>query len=145
MKSKYLIISVLYITLSGCGLFDSGSDTVIGKYNVCWIDLQSHRSLDLAYKDGEGGGGQIVPYYVFAVGHDQRFIVAKQHPILSNDKVDISKTFYWIIYINQQDKFWKDGKPQGIFGPLNKPAYDSFFKINKLEQIKFDQTYPEDL
>jgi hypothetical protein len=66
---KRFISPFLVLILTGC-LFDSGSDTVVDDYTVIWIDVVESR--DLSKQE------QLVPAYVFAVGHDSKFIFAKQ-------------------------------------------------------------------
>jgi hypothetical protein len=65
---KYIATILIVITGTGCfGLFDSSADTITGRYNVGWIDVISSRSIDMADKDGDYGGAEIIPAYVCAV------------------------------------------------------------------------------
>jgi hypothetical protein len=66
------------ISLSGCGLFDSGIVWRDGRYALMWIDLPDE--VTLSYRLGEGGSLPLVAPRVFAVGANERYVVAKQHP-----------------------------------------------------------------
>ena len=123
------------MSLTGCfGLFDSGSDTVVDDYKVIWIDLHENRSLIK--------GEELVPAYVFAVGHNRQFIYAKQHPLLPNspEKIDRRIINYYII---ERTKSQFQDKPK--YGPLTKKTFDSLnLKLN-IENPEFDMTYPTNL
>ncbi|WP_312554411.1 hypothetical protein [Empedobacter brevis] len=88
--TEYLIFSLAIITLNSCGLFDSGSDTIVDDYEVTWIDLHEQRAL---YK-----GEELVLAYVFAAGYNEKYVFAKQHPLVENDDIiDLNTTNYYII------------------------------------------------
>jgi len=140
---KFKIYSVLITTifLNSCfGLWDSSSDTIIGPYNVGWIDVISSRSINLAETNGGYGGAEMVPAYVYAVGHTEKFIIAKQHPLSkdSGDKVDIKITNYFIIDISK-----KNYNQEGVYGPLSKKEFNDLCRKLNINLIKFDLTYPE--
>ncbi|MGL5233191.1 MAG: hypothetical protein ACRC8Z_00335 [Empedobacter falsenii] len=131
--TKYLIFSLAIITLNGCGLFDSGSDTIVDDYEVTWIDLHEQRAL---YK-----GEQLVPAYVFAAGYNEKYVFAKQHPLVENDDIiDLNTTNYYII--ERTNEVFQDKK---IFGPLTEIEFKKM--CDKLEIInpKFELTYPTNL
>lgn len=128
-------------SLSGC-LFDSSSDIIIGKYNVCWVDSRSSRGIHLAMDNEDGGGAEIVPAYVYAVGHNNRYIIAKQHPA-NGEFVDKTQTLYFVIDIKTCGTFNNTGKLNGIFGPLTAKGYDSLSNALKINKLKFDMTYSE--
>jgi hypothetical protein len=93
---KRLSSVVFFLSLTGC-LFDSGTDSVVDGYEVIWIDVHESRSLSK--------GEELVPAYVFAVGHNKRFIYAKQHPLLPNSpyKIDKTVTNYYILERTNND------------------------------------------
>lgn len=139
-----ILLCVVIIAMSGCfGLFDSSGDIIVGKYNVGWIDVISSRAICLADKYGEYGGGVKVPAYVYAVGHNDRFIVAKQHPLIDPQKevVDTRITNYFIIDMSKDDIY----RGKGVSGPLTKVQFDSLCKKYDMQGIEFDKTYPENL
>ena len=63
---------------AGCGLFDSGIVWRHGSYALMWIDVPDDMSL--SYVAGKGAWSGRVEPRVFAVGANERYIVAKQHP-----------------------------------------------------------------
>lgn len=134
---KIIFLSISFFSFTGCfGLFDNGSDKVVDDYRVTWIDLHENRSLD---KQAE-----LIPAYVFAVGHNARFIYAKQHPLKvgSTDKIDKAITNFYIIERTQNS--YQD-KP--VYGPLTESGFDSLCRILRLssEDLVFDMTYPTNL
>ncbi len=138
----FIIVICTTILLNSCfGLFDSSSDTIVGRYNVGWIDVISSRSINMAEKDGEYGGAEIIPAYVYAVGHNKKFIIAKQHPVTNeqDEKVDTKKTNYFIIDMTKDNYY----KKEGIYGPLTENVFDSLCKKLNVESIEFDISYPD--
>jgi hypothetical protein len=132
---KGLSLVVFFLSLTGCfGLFDSGSDTVVDDYEVIWIDVHESRSLNK--------GEELVPAYVFAVGHNKLFIYAKQHPLLPNspDKIDTTVTNYYII---ERTKNGFQDKPK--YGPLTKKSFDSLCLKFDIKNLDFDMNYPTNL
>ncbi|HSC52761.1 MAG TPA: hypothetical protein VLC98_04040 [Phnomibacter sp.] len=132
--TKTIFLGFIVLQLPGCALFDSGSDIVVGDYEVTWIDLHESRSLNK--------GEELVPAYVFAVGHNSKYIYAKQHPLLVNspEKIDKSITNYFII---EQTTTELQDKPK--YGPLTKQSFDSLCIQLQIDKPKFDMTYPTNL
>ncbi|MGU9939656.1 DUF3997 domain-containing protein [Empedobacter brevis] len=121
------------LTLKSCGLFDSGSDTVVDDYEVIWIDLHEQRAL---YK-----GEQIVPPYVYAAGHHDKYIFAKQHPLVeSDDIIDLNITNYYII--ERTTETFQDKK---VYGPMNKLEFTELSNKLGIKNPKFDLEYPTNL
>lgn len=132
---RKLTTTLLLFSLASCfGLFDSGSDTVVDNYDVTWIDLHEHRAL---YKNE-----QLVPPYVFAVGHNSKYIFVKQHPLLLNSpqKIDKSVVNYYIIERTKSDL---QDKPQ--FGPMTKDEFDKLCSDLGISEPQFDLSYPTNL
>lgn len=112
--TKLLIFLVTIFTLKSCGLFDSGSDTIIDDYEVTWIDLHEQRAL---YK-----GEQLVPPYVFEAGHDEKYIFAKQHPLIETDDIiDLKTTNFYII--ERTNEIFQDKKTYGLYLKSNSENY----------------------
>jgi len=137
-----LLAFLTLITLYGCfGLFDSGSKRITDDYILVWIDLQENQGIIKEWNN-TGSGETIVSEYVFAVGHNDDFIIAKQHPASRFDggyEINDKITNYYIIDINNQIS--EDGK--NVIGPLTKEKFDSFRKDLKMNAIEFDMIYPE--
>ena len=132
---KVLILSSLTIAMSSCILFDNGSDNIVDGYEVSWIDLHQNRAV---YSKNE----QLVPPYVFAVGHNANYIFAKQYPLLedSDEIIDKSTVNFFIIKRTK-------GKQQSkiIFGPLTKNNFESMCKNLGINDPEFNLTYPTNL
>lgn len=139
IKNKILFALILFL-LTGCfGLFDSGSNRIIGKYIVVWIDLPQDQMIAKEFKLHSSSSSTLLEPYVFAVGHNKHYIIAKQHPTSGFDsgyKIHTDTTNYYIIDIeNEKDK---------IFGPLTFMQFDSLRIKFKIKNIDFDKTYPND-
>ena len=102
IKNVIIVFSALYL-LTGCfGLFDSSSDKIIGQYIVIWIDLPKNQMLAKQDELHSSNSSTIIPAYVFAVGHDDNYIIAKQHPTNGFEggyKIHADTTNYYIIDI----------------------------------------------
>lgn len=143
--NKYFkgIAAASILLLAGCfGLWDSGSDRITGKYIVLWIDLPANQSISEQFEMGSSGSSQVVGEYVFAVGHNDDFIIAKQHPTTGFDdgfKVNPKITNYFIIDMNQ--KVIKKGN--NVWGPLSRKEFNELREELRIEDIEFDQVYPD--
>lgn len=131
MKTFILILFCGFLT--GC-LFDSGSDTIVDDYEVIWIDVYENRALN---KQEE-----LVPAYVFAAGHNSKYIYAKQHPLLpgSAEIIDKKITNYYLI---ERTKNSFQDKPK--YGPLTKLQFDSICNKLGVKNVEFDMVYPTNL
>lgn len=132
---KFIITILASMFLISCfGLIDNGSDNIVDDYEVIWIDVHESRTI--------AKGEELIPAYVFAVGHNSKYIYAKQHPLLENseEKIDREKTNYYIIERTKntyQDKL--------VFGPLNKIDFEKKCQKLEIKNVEFDLTYPTKL
>ncbi len=128
---RTLILILSLFTLSGC-VFDSDSDNIIGDYETSWIDIPQTRNISK--------GEQIIPEYVSEIGHNSKYIIAKQHPIKPGNIVTVhtDTTNYYIIEITANS--FQD-KP--VYGPLDQKEFDSLRHQLNLTAIQFDMHYPE--
>lgn len=78
MKRGIGVISILALSLAGCGLFDSGVVWKGGPYILGWIDLPDE--VTVSYDLGKGAFAGRIEAQVLAIGWDGRYLVAKQHP-----------------------------------------------------------------
>ena len=139
---NYIIILLLGLTLNSCYLFDSGSDKIIGNYKVLWIDIFSNQIICETDEKNATSCSQLIDEYVFAIGHNSSFIIAKQHPtngFKNGYEVDTTITNYFIIDIN--GKITKNRNK--VIGPLSKKEFEEIVAELNIENIKFDQNYPE--
>ncbi|MCT8341244.1 DUF3997 domain-containing protein [Flavobacteriaceae bacterium TK19130] len=137
MKNKFFILLLGILTLHSCYLFDSDSDKITGKYEVLWIDTPNTRAVCERYSST--GSSVLISEYVFAVGHNSEFIIAKQHPTSgfeNGDEINTTITNYFIVDIRQESK---------VIGPMNKSDYDKTISELNIGDIEFDQTYPESI
>ena len=90
----------------------------------------------------DGNSVQMVPPYIFAVGHNDDFIIAKQHPTNNFEGsyiIDTKITNYYIVDMNRKIKLNGDK----TFGPLTLNQFDSLRTQFKIGGISFDKTYPD--
>ena len=80
---KLLIISLTTLILTGC-LFDEQIETkhLTKDFNLAWGAEKRYQALYLNSDHNEYGGFTIIPETVYAIGFDEEFIIAKQHPNL---------------------------------------------------------------
>jgi len=143
MNFKIIILAfILSISLTACfGLFDSDSDTIIDSYEVLWIDVLANQTI--SKRVTSTSSYQVVPPYIFSVGHDNNFIIAKQHPsdgFEGDFKIHKSITNYYIIQLPTKDKSIKED----VWGPLTLYQFDSLRRNKKIENIKFNMHYPDE-
>lgn len=111
---KIAIVGICLAAIcTSCGLFDSGVEWRDGHYSLLWIDIPDDVTLD--YQNTQDGWAPLVDKRVFAVGSDQRYIVAKQHP--NGDK---SRTNFYVID-KSKDEF------HCVQGPMSEVE---FLKLN---------------
>jgi hypothetical protein len=139
------ILSWMFIavTMSGC-LFDSGSKRVVGRYIVLWIDQPENQSLSIQSATSASSSSEIILPYVFAVGHNDRFIIAKQHPtngFAGGYKMDTTITHYYIIDIKSKSR----DEDYQLYGPLTLAAFRRLSAYFNLLQLHFDLQYPDNI
>ena len=121
--------------MNSCFIFDSHSDKIFGKYEVTWIDIPNTRAICERYSST--GSTVLISEYVFAVGHNSEFIIAKQHPtngFENGHEIDTSETNYFIVDIR---------KETNVFGPFNKSNFIKKVSELNIGTLEFDQIYPE--
>ena len=133
--TKIILTLIGILTLNSCWNNPSESELIIGNYFVEWNDLVANRAIvEKTEKDSPYSTG-VISNYVFAVGHNSDFIVAKQHPYLN----DLTVTKYFIIDLNKK----KSGNNTIVIGPLEKEEFDKKTTELNITELKFDQNYPE--
>jgi len=128
MKSKLILVTGLYLILSGCGLFDSGVVWRGGPYVLGWIDKPEN--VTISYDLGDGDSIGRIDYCVFAVGWNGNYLVAKHHP-----GCDKKITNFYIIDAKKDDRF--SGPEKAVIGPLTEMQY--FEKAKKLKLPMFSK------
>jgi hypothetical protein len=141
MKKRLFPIFFLSLCLQGC-IFDSESDKIIGKYIVICIDIPQNQTISEQDEINSQVSATIIEPYVFSVGHNNDFIIAKQHPTNGFEggyQVNKSVTNFYIIDINR--KILITGNK--YFGPLSSHQFDSLRSKLKIADVKFDMNYQE--
>jgi hypothetical protein len=104
----------LLLALSSSCLFDSSVPWQKGPYALSWIDDPD--DVELTYDLGKGSRIGRVEATVFAVGADERYVVAKQHP-----RGNKSITNYFIIQVGKDSA---NANPKDVvIGPLAEDAF----------------------
>jgi hypothetical protein len=136
MKSKLIIGVILGFALHSCALLTEDGETIqiIDNYYVGWNDLVSNRAILKKESKDSQYSKVIVESYVFAVGHNENFIIAKQRSPNS-----MLKTKYFIVDINQI--ILKNDKT--VFGPLSKEQFEQKKAELGLNELNFDLVYEE--
>lgn len=132
---------LILVILSGCSFFNNRFEQITGRFNVGYTNRKAFNVICENYtSEDDIGGVIIVPAYVFAVGHNSEFIIAKQHPIPGDDhegEPDVTITNYYVVDINR--KFSKDL----VAGPLNAAQFDSIRAAYNISSIQFDKQFPD--
>jgi len=130
-----LLLTMSFLT--GC-LFDSSSNRIVGKYKILWIDLPQNQMLTKESKLYSSSSLVILEPYIFAVGHNENYIIAKQHPTSGFEggfEIHADTTNYYVVDIAKEiDK---------VFGPLTLKQFDSLKTKLKIEDLQFTKTYPD--
>jgi len=121
-------VFLLCALLGGCGLFDSGIEWRSGPYALLWIDTSDNVSL--SYDAGSGAWVGRVESQVFAVGSNDQYIVAKQHPIENKTKVN------YFVVMRGKDSINADLK-KVVIGPLTADEFER--KSKELNLPKFSK------
>jgi hypothetical protein len=139
-RFRYLLL-FFPVVLSGCfGSFDSGGDHIAGPYYTGWIDVHSTRNI--GRRDSNDIELEVVPVYIFAVGYNDKFIVAKQHPLegnFPNEKINTRQTKFFIIDLRQQPG---QGE-KGLFGPMDELKFKNLSIKLDIGTIEYNLSYPE--
>jgi len=95
-----------------------------GDYVLIAIDTEAQMSLAADVRDGKKTRLlTVVAATVFSVGANERYLIAKQHPIFSDQtKFDRSVTNYYVVDRTQTPTFREPHR--GVQGPLTKEEFD---------------------
>ena len=123
---RFVIPVLLCCITTSCGLFDSGVEWRHGSYALLWID--DPNEVRLSYDMGEGSWEGQIDTRVFAVGANERHIVAKQHP-----KGDKRTTNYYIVDLQIDPR-----NGTAVIGPLTAEGFAE--KSRELQLPGFTKT-----
>jgi hypothetical protein len=113
LASTAVVLAILVI-VSSC---DSETAWQSGDYEVYWIDLPSELTLGRKLQDGSNSIGRVGPQ-VFAVGSDDRWVVAARYP--DGDKTN-AEYFY---FEKSTDRPYKNSD-QVVLGPFNEKEFEA--------------------
>jgi hypothetical protein len=108
-----LIIALLSECLCSCN-FDSGTPWHSGPYALTWIDTPD--DVWLEYRRPGGGSDVRVDARVFAVGRNEHYVVAKQHP-----GGDRSVTNFFVIDATRESP--RSERTDVVRGPLTEAEF----------------------
>lgn len=112
------LLAASALSLSGCGFV---RDEDIGMpYRLVAVDAPGQVSLSFALPDGTTIGR--IPPVVFAVGSDERFVVAQRHPLGDRSATE----YYYLIRTN--DMAYAD-RVKAVRGPFTREQ----FELERLE------------
>lgn len=122
--------------LQGC--IDGAYDKKLNAgYYLSAIDIKEN--MLVGFQDGDYGIGIIRPT-VFAVGQNDEFIIAKQHPKLVSGGINKRITNYFIISLkNKINKLTK----KNMYGPLTKEEFEQKRKELNIESLDFTIIFNE--
>jgi hypothetical protein len=115
IPSFLLSIGLVVALLSaGCGGFGFAYQKKLsGKYGLVAVDELHQMEVAEMLPSGDAIG--VIPATVFAVGWDEHFIIAKQHPMDADHHTDSLVTKFYILQVS-------DGT---LFGPFDEPAFNA--------------------
>jgi hypothetical protein len=136
VKIIFAILLIATLSASSCAWFDQSYHAkIVDGYEVGWNDLVQNRSITKPMKDCSGCKAVLVGSYVYAVGHNDSFIIAKQH-----FNADTTRTSYYVIDISKNKD---ETGTKGVYEFVDKQAFESFRVRMKISHIPFDMNYPE--
>jgi hypothetical protein len=110
-------------------------------FSISWIDLPDNQGISFSKKRNSTARAKIIGCYVFAVGKNEDYIIAKQHP--SNDRFcknpDLKVTNYFIIEnvsLNNEENYT-------IYGPMDTNKFEIMRKELDIEDLEFSIQFPE--
>ena len=131
MKHCILIIVAL---LSFVSCQDIDVTHVAGRYYLVVTDVKEDRTLSYSPAEGSYAGG--VPPMVYAVWHNDDFIIAKQHPSYGFEP-ELNKTLYYIVPLKNPVSEFPD---ENFIGPLDKKEFAKKIKELKItDKITFKE------
>lgn len=133
--TKIILTLIGILTLISCWNNPGKSEFLIGNYFVEWNDLVANRAIVEKNEKDSPYSSEVISGYVFAVGNNSDFIIAKQHPYLN----DLTVTKYFIIDIKKSES----GIDSLVIGPLEKEDFDNKRIELNISELKFDNSYPE--
>ena len=127
MNARQYGLVATAVLFSGCGFVHD--EHLVGPYRLIAVDVSEQMNVSYSLDSGEAVGR--IPETVFAVGWDDHYIVAKQHP--NNDRA-VTNFFYLDI---ARDSKYADPSTS-VVGPLTESDFSS--KQTQLHLPNFHRT-----
>ncbi len=121
---RIIYIFVTFLSLVSCQ--DIDVTHVAGSYYLVVTDTKADRSLSHKAEEGLYAGG--VPPMVYAIWHNDDFIIAKQHPWDDDWEPIQNITLYYIVPLKNPVSEFPD---KNFIGPLDKEEF-----IKKVKELK---------
>ena len=138
MRSHLILTLVFGISFTACDFGSEGNEVqIIDKYYVGWKDLESNRNIYTKESPEANTGQVIISNYVFAVGNDNRFIVAK-----SISGPNSGRIVYHII--DTQKDFNTNIDNNNYWNFSTEAEYNSKLDDLGILSIEFDKEYTQD-
>jgi hypothetical protein len=116
------------LTPVACHLGFAYEEKLIGDYGLIAVDVMEQMSVS-KFRNGTGGVA-VINETVFAVGCNNEFLIAKQHP--NRGKIDRSVTNFYILRVS-------DGE---LFGPYTESEYRKARQWLRLpESLQFTRVF----
>ena len=136
MKIKFTIFIIIAVTLVSCAWFEESSyEQITGDYWVVWNDLEQNRAIWKQIRNCSSCFEDVVSNYVYAVGHNDSFIIAKRHFDLNT-----KETYYYVIDIKKNQTL---NGTEGVYEFFDKHSFDSFRTALNISNIPFDLNFTE--
>ncbi len=136
-KCQFMFLLASTLLVCSCrGLFEDKE--VAGNFHI--VALGSKYDMSLGYEINDGGFINIIPHVVFAVGYNEKYIIAKQHPLDIKAGLNKKVTNYYIIPVSVKDQYWIEKE---VIGPLTNEAFDERRKELNIEDVKFTIVYSD--
>ena len=127
-----LFVIITAVNFNSCAWFEEfENDVIIGSYSASSIDSQG-RKITVGVSEGGGSYSTIIDAEVYSIGHNGKFIFAKQKERFSKDSI----TNYFLI-----DTIKNASNKKGVYGPLTKMEFERLTKKLKIASVIFDLNY----
>ena len=130
MKFRPLLTFLTILIGSSCAWTDSQEEfSLINGYKVSWYDLESNRNLNRVVNgiNDEKYIQPLITDYIFEIGYDSTFIIAKTHP-----KFDTTIVEYYVVNTLYKTDL-KNLKE--LYGPMNKVSYESLLNTLEIDSL----------
>jgi hypothetical protein len=129
-----LVLMVLCVLLLSC--VPDGAPVYKQALNgAYYLDaLDDDKDMAISIEDSAGNGVGVVKATVFAVGQNDAFIIAKQHPLREGGSIDKATVNYYIIPLTMKVSTQID---RNYFGPLTADEFKAKSNELALRNIRF--------